>query len=209
MGCMASHTSQLIYLVYSNVTGLPLVLCAIGAGISLEDYNGADWCVVGGIPFYTTVLAPVALIIIFNTICLVAITYTLIFQTDSIANSKPMELRVRFRIVFGFIVLFGITWVFGLLVVSNDYVVFQYVFCVFSCCKGFYVFLFYGVRVKVNRWAWCQLFRCQNMKEIQRNHTKKSQMINTNDVSSPLCLNSDSNASSSLLKLVGKKSTSL
>ena len=153
-----------------------------------------------------TVLIPITLVLLFNTMCLLAIAYTLIFKTNNVANSKPMDNKVRFRIIFGFIVLFGITWVIGFFVISNDIIIFQYIFCSLSCCNGLYVFFFYGIRVKKNRWAWCKLLKCQTLKEIQRLYTKKNQM-NTYDASSPMFVNSidSANTSSSLLKFLAPK----
>ena len=190
------------------------MLCAIGAGISLEDYDSSpDWCVVSATPFYVTVLIPISLLFIFNTTCLLAITYTLVYKTNGVPTTRPVNHKVRFRIILGFIVLFGLTWLFGFFVVSNSSVVFQYMFCGLSCSNGLYLFVFYGVGVAQNRWAWWKLVRCVGVKEIERLHTKRRQMsrYNTNDVSSPLYVNSDSsNAnSSSLLKSMGKSGTTL
>lgn len=91
-----------------------------------------------------------------------------------------MDNKVRFRIITGFIVLFGITWLFGFFVISNNFIVYQYIFCILASLQGFYLFLFYCIRAEKNRWAWWQLLRCHNIKEIQRMHTRQSQMTRCN-----------------------------
>ena len=65
----------------------------------------------------------------------------------------------RLRIITAFVLLFGLTWTFGLLVVSNDIVVFQYIFCIVASLQGFFVFLFYCIRNENVRLFWGQKIR--------------------------------------------------
>ncbi len=55
--------------------------------------------------------------------------------------------------------LLGITWVFGLLAVNQDMVLYQYLFAVFNCLLGLFIFLFHCIlNTKVRReWLRCCL----------------------------------------------------
>ena len=55
-------------------------------------------------------------------------------------------MKDRLRIAVGFIILFGLTWAFGLLVINNDIIVFQYLFCMTGSLQGLYIFGFYCLR---------------------------------------------------------------
>ena len=73
-------------------------------------------------------------------------------------SHNAMTPRERLRIIAAFILLFGSTWIFGFLVVSNDIIAFQYIFCVLNSLQGFFVFLFYCVRNQNVRKAWSEKF---------------------------------------------------
>ena len=73
-------------------------------------------------------------------------------------------MKERLRIIIAFALLLGLTWVFGFLVVSNDIVAFQYIFCVLSTLQGFFIFLFYCVRNKNIREAWGEKFGIKQKK---------------------------------------------
>ena len=94
---------------------------------------------------YVTVITPAALIIFLNCTALIFISCSLrnTFPKDS---ANQYTLRDRVRVLVAFVLLFGVTWVFGFLVVSNDIVALQYLFCIFSSSQGLFIFLFYCVR---------------------------------------------------------------
>lgn len=79
----------------------------------------------------------------------------------------------RARVITAFMILFGLTWVFGFLVVNNDVVVLQYIFCVISTIQGMYVFIFYGLRNKKVRLFWMALLRGKSPQYIQRASTRQ------------------------------------
>ena len=65
----------------------------------------------------------------------------------------------RLRIIAAFVLLFGLTWVFGFLVIANDIVAFQYIFCILNSLQGFFLFIFYGIRNENVRKSWLDKFQ--------------------------------------------------
>lgn len=88
-------------------------------------------------------------------------------------STNALTHKQRLRVIAGFVILFGITWVFGILVVINDSIPLQYLFCVLSGLQGLYIFLFYCIRNKKVRRFWFGLLRGENIKEMQRASTRK------------------------------------
>ena len=110
---------------------------------------------VKNLPFYATLLTPIILILSLNLGALIWIMMTLNKSSQTYQHNAitPIE---RLRIIAAFILLFGLTWVFGFLVVSNDILAFQYIFCILSSLQGFFIFLFYCVRSPNVKTAWSE-----------------------------------------------------
>ena len=99
-----------------------------------------------GNPFYISVVAPIAIILLVNIIILVMVTISL----HSSSKCKPMSDAVRViseaRIAFACKVLLGKTWILVFFAVEEVTVAFQWLFCITNSLQGFFIFLFYTVR---------------------------------------------------------------
>ena len=135
-----------------------------------------------GKAFYVTVVAPAAFIILFNIISLVAIMFSLKASSQKY-TTHALTPKERLRIVTAFLILFGITWIFGFLVINNSMVVFQYLFCIISSIQGLYLFIFYGIRKKKVRLFWMALLSGKRPSSIQRTSTRKLNKKKNRDVS--------------------------
>lgn len=103
----------------------------------------------------------------FNIVALFAIMRSLIF-TPGKDSVNALKFHERFRIAVVFMVLFGVTWVFGFFVVNNGNVVFQYLFCILSGLQGLYVMIAYCVRNKKIRLYWMAMLRCHNLNHVRK-----------------------------------------
>ncbi|KAL4232622.1 hypothetical protein ACF0H5_007312 [Mactra antiquata] len=54
-------------------------------------------------------------------------------------------IRTGIRSVCVLVPVMGLTWVFGILSVNQDLVIFQYIFCIFNTLQGLCIFLFHCV----------------------------------------------------------------
>ena len=110
-----------------------------------------------GKPLFITVIAPVALVMLLNLFSIISIMVAL-HRSSKMYPHNAINAYHRLRIVAAFILLFGLTWFFGFLVISNDFIAFQYIFCVFNSLQGFFLFIFYGVRNENVRKSWLDKF---------------------------------------------------
>lgn len=109
---------------------------------------------VHGYPFYISVIVPVGLILLANTVTLVIVMCYLHRHAKEKAmklsdgNRKTDSAMVvsEIRIAFSCNILLGITWIFALLAIGRATMIFQWLFCVFNSLQGFFIFLFYTVR---------------------------------------------------------------
>ena len=158
--------------------GAPLLITVIGVGIWSEFYGGEDFCFVRKQPFFYTILMPVLIVIVFNLSCVCAIGVVLM-SSSKVYKSSSMSMRNRVRILTGFVVLFGVTWILGFFVISNNIVAFQYAFCIMCCVQGVYIFLLYGVKKGKQRRCWHKLLKGKNPAEIHRHFLLKAQAGST------------------------------
>ena len=107
-----------------------------------------------GNPFYISVVAPVAAILLANTIILILVTIRL----HRSSKHKPMNDATRViseaRIAFSCNILLGATWVLAFFAVEEVTMLFQWLFCIANSLQGFFICLFYTVRNKDIRNAW-------------------------------------------------------
>ncbi|XP_065898979.1 adhesion G protein-coupled receptor L3-like [Dysidea avara] len=133
--------------------GLPLPIVIISAAVSHEHYgvndrcwiseeNGAIWAFVG----------PMLLIILVNMVFL-AITIYEVFkgQRHSMTAEKIAKLNVvksLLKAAVIFVPLLGSTWVFGILAVNEDTVVFAWLFTVLNSLQGLFILIFDVVKTE-------------------------------------------------------------
>ena len=107
-----------------------------------------------GNPFYISVVAPVAAILLANIITLILVTIRL----HRSSKHKPMSDAARViseaRIAFACNVLLGTTWVLAFFAIEEVTMLFQWLFCIANSLQGFFIFLFYTVRNQDVRNAW-------------------------------------------------------
>ena len=117
--------------------------------------------------FFGTFFAPVAVIIIFNTIIFCIGLRVLIKSTRQKAI-QGNNTRAAVKLVVGIcviMILFGIGWVFGALTINKPEKVFEYLFVIFNAFQGFYFFVFVCILGKDGRDFWINLFRMKSVKK--------------------------------------------
>ena len=101
---------------------------------------------VRGNPFYISLLAPVALILVSNTCVLCVVIVKLHKHRKNKGQSELSQLITDARIAFTCNILLGTTWVFALFAVGEAATIFQWLFCIFNSLQGFFIFIFYTAR---------------------------------------------------------------
>ena len=130
-------------------------------------------CMVYGNPFYISVVAPVAAIMLTNIIILILVTVRL----HRSSKHKPMSDAARIisesRIAFACNVLLGTTWVLAFFAVEEVTVIFQWLFCITNSLQGLFILIFYTVRNQDVRNAW--------LKALGKDPSSKSSKPNTSE----------------------------
>ena len=115
-------------------------------------------CMVYGNAFYISVVAPVAAIIVKNTIILIVV----LIRLHRRSKRKPINVLARViteaRRAFGFNILLGTTWVLAFFAVEDVTMIFQWLLCITNSLQGFFIFFFHIVRNQDVRNAWSEAF---------------------------------------------------
>ena len=95
--------------------------------------------------FFATFLAPICVIIVFNTVILILVTRRLIvhiLREKKISGLPIRRVKLKFTIIIVFLMmLLGLPWLFGALTVKEASTTFQYLFSIFSGFQGFFISL--------------------------------------------------------------------
>ncbi|CAL1541098.1 unnamed protein product [Lymnaea stagnalis] len=125
--------------------GVPLVIVAVSLGITRTNGYGTlkyCWLSLDGGLFWAFV-GPVLLVFLVNLIILIVVIK--VMQTSHWMKEKKKRSRVM-SVIRSICVLFplmGLTWIFGVLSVNHDTVVFQYLFAIFNSLQGLFIFIFH------------------------------------------------------------------
>ena len=79
--------------------------------------------------------------LLFNTIAFSLVVKSLL--STRVLNIRQKQGIVHFRRVLGLVVIFGITWLFGVLAVGELRLIFQYLFAITNSFQGFMIFILY------------------------------------------------------------------
>ena len=142
-------------------------------------------------PFYFGLIVPFGLIYIFNISIFIIIISSLIRRISiqkKIANSDMhKKLKENFWITVGLTILFGISWVFGMLATAGlpHYIrlPFDIVFTVLASLQGVFVFLFYCLKSPECRQLWKNWMLCRFTKKSQLRISTTQRSKSTGDTS--------------------------
>ncbi|KAM6155795.1 adhesion G-protein coupled receptor D1 [Rhynchocyon petersi] len=130
---------------YSIGWGAPLVICVVSMSFAMDSYganncwlsleSGAIWAFV----------APALSVIVVNISILIAVTRAIcqISADNYKIHGDPNAFKLTAKAVAVLLPILGTSWVFGVLAVNNQAVVFQYLFAVLNSLQGLFIFLFH------------------------------------------------------------------
>ena len=127
---------------------------------------------------YGLFLVPIFAVLLFNSVVFVMVTVVLIKHTrKKLAKENKKRKDVTQGTIKAIIsivsvmVMFGLSWLFGALSISDGAVFFQWPFVIFNTLQGFILFLFSCVIGKDARDEWINLLTCNRRKKRQRKNT--------------------------------------
>lgn len=102
-------------------------------------------CMLRGLPFYISIVAPVAAIILFNASVL-SIVVALFHKQHRQKRKTLSWLVADVRVAFMCNVPLGLTRAFGLIAVGKVTLIFEWLFCIFNSLQGAFIFIFYTIQ---------------------------------------------------------------
>ncbi|XP_071301039.1 adhesion G-protein coupled receptor D1 [Agelaius tricolor] len=140
-----SEESKHLY-YYGIGWGCPLVICVISATSSLDSYgeSGNCWLSLEDGAIWAFV-APAMFVILVNIGILIAVTRVIsrISADNYKVHGDANAFKLTAKAVAVLLPILGSSWIFGILAVNAQALVFQYIFAVFNSLQGFFMFLFH------------------------------------------------------------------
>ncbi|XP_071115297.1 uncharacterized protein [Haliotis cracherodii] len=135
--------SSRLGLVLPLAWGVPAVIVGITLGVTrLEGYGNDQFCwltVTDGILF--AFVGPALFVVLANAV-IIAIIFRVLCSTRMMVNKGNKEKIVTtVRSLCVLMPVLGVTWVFGVLAINEETVIFQYLFAVFNSLQGFLIFI--------------------------------------------------------------------
>ena len=121
--------------------------------------------------FFGAFLGPILAVLLFNLVIFVMVVTVLLRHTRNTMGrmkeqtNKTTTVRLLISIT-GIVFLFGLTWVFGALTISDASLPFQIIFVVSNGFQGFFIFLFFCVFSKDARELWVEFLTCGRYKSV-------------------------------------------
>jgi len=135
--------------------GVPAIIVAIFLNLDIQSYGNEKYCMVHGDTFKYGLFTPICLMIMFNLVIFIKVVIALRKQNiQSQKFSHSFELKRQVRIAMSCCFLLGLTWIFGVLAISDARLPFQYLFCIFNSLQGLFLFYFNVFRQTRIRDAW-------------------------------------------------------
>ncbi|MXQ93949.1 hypothetical protein E5288_WYG018514 [Bos mutus] len=124
----------------------PLLICIISIVFAMDSYGTSKncWLSLGNGAIWAFV-APALFIIVVNIGILIAVTRVIsqISAKNYKIHGDPSAFKLTAKAVAVLLPILGTSWVFGVLAVNNQAMVFQYMFAILNSLQGFFIFLFH------------------------------------------------------------------
>ncbi|XP_028391995.1 uncharacterized protein LOC114516661 [Dendronephthya gigantea] len=126
--------------------GFPLIFVGLSAGLNYDVYGNDTWCWISYEDgFKWLIFAPVIIMTSITFLAVVGVARVLLVVSKSEGADNMRRIISAAR---GVLVLFptlGLCWVFGIIGVNHDALVWKYLFAISSSIQGFLIFMIYGV----------------------------------------------------------------
>ncbi|XP_033740710.1 adhesion G protein-coupled receptor L4-like [Pecten maximus] len=127
--------------------GSPAIIVGITIGITHgEEYHSQYhcWLTLSNGVLYSFV-GPAIAIILVNIAVIVRVQKAIYSSHFIVTKTQRQKIMTGVRSISILLPVLGVTWLFGILAVNADFVLFQYVFAIANSLQGFFIFLCYCV----------------------------------------------------------------
>ncbi|XP_026001885.1 cadherin EGF LAG seven-pass G-type receptor 1 isoform X6 [Astatotilapia calliptera] len=129
---------------YAMGWGIPAIITGLAVGLDPQGYGNPDFC---WLSVHDTLIwsfaGPIFVVVLVNIVI-----FVLAAKASCGRRQKAVEKSgaiPALRMAFLLLVLISATWLLGLMAVNSNVMTFHYLFAVFSCLQGVFIFLFHVV----------------------------------------------------------------
>ncbi|XP_069833172.1 cadherin EGF LAG seven-pass G-type receptor 1 isoform X2 [Dendropsophus ebraccatus] len=124
--------------------GIPAIITGLAVGLDPQGYGNPDFC---WLSVHDTLIwsfaGPIAVVVAINTVIFVLAVKTSCGRRQRVFEKTGVLSTLR--TAFLLLLLVSATWLLGLMAVNSDVMTFHYLFAIFSCMQGLFIFFFHCV----------------------------------------------------------------
>uniref|UniRef100_A0A8C7GPE4 Cadherin EGF LAG seven-pass G-type receptor 1 n=1 Tax=Oncorhynchus kisutch TaxID=8019 RepID=A0A8C7GPE4_ONCKI len=121
---------------YAMGWGIPAIITGLAVGLDPQGYGNPDFC---WLSVHDTLIwsfaGPISVVVLVNIVIFV------LAAKASCGRRQSPALRMAFLLLL----LISATWLLGLMAVNSDVMTFHYLFAIFSCLQGIFIFFFHVI----------------------------------------------------------------
>ncbi|XP_074937402.1 cadherin EGF LAG seven-pass G-type receptor 1 isoform X1 [Phalacrocorax aristotelis] len=124
--------------------GIPAIITGLAVGLDPQGYGNPDFC---WLSVHDTLIwsfaGPIVIVVVINTVI-----FVLAMKASCRRRQRSFEktgVVSVLRTAFLLLLLISTTWLLGLMAVNSDVMTFHYLFAIFSCLQGLFIFFFHCV----------------------------------------------------------------
>uniref|UniRef100_A0A665WYG2 Cadherin EGF LAG seven-pass G-type receptor 1 n=1 Tax=Echeneis naucrates TaxID=173247 RepID=A0A665WYG2_ECHNA len=127
---------------YAMGWGIPAIITGLAVGLDPQGYGNPDFC---WLSVHDTLIWSFAgpIFVVVNIVIFILAAKASCGACQD--NIFPSLLSPALRMAFLLLLLISATWLLGLMAVNSDVMTFHYLFAVFSCLQGVFIFFFHVV----------------------------------------------------------------
>ncbi|MEE6481192.1 hypothetical protein FKM82_012777 [Ascaphus truei] len=124
--------------------GIPAIITGLAVGLDPQGYGNPDFC---WLSVHDTLIwsfaGPIVVVVTINTVI-----FILAVRASCGRRQRALEktgVIAMLRTAFLLLLLISATWLLGLMAVNSDVMTFHYLFAIFSCLQGLFIFFFHCI----------------------------------------------------------------
>ncbi|XP_034019490.1 cadherin EGF LAG seven-pass G-type receptor 1 isoform X2 [Thalassophryne amazonica] len=129
---------------YAMGWGIPAVITGLAVGLDPQGYGNPDFC---WLSVHDTLIwsftGPIFVVVLVNIVIFILAAKASCGRRQKAVDKSGAVSALR--MAFLMLLLISATWLLGLMAVNSDVMIFHYLFAVFSCLQGIFIFFFHIV----------------------------------------------------------------
>ncbi|XP_056311409.1 cadherin EGF LAG seven-pass G-type receptor 1 isoform X2 [Danio aesculapii] len=129
---------------YAIGWGIPAIITGLAVGLDPQGYGNPDFC---WLSVHDTLIwsfaGPIAVVVLVNIVIFVMAAKASCGRRQR--TYEKAGVTPALRMAFLLLLLISATWLLGLMAVNSDVMTFHYLFAIFSCLQGVFIFFFHIV----------------------------------------------------------------